>query len=351
MCGIVIIKELLYNMCMNFLKKYFVPHKINNFKPHIFRELSAFVIFLTIIALFLVAVSGRVLIGTDFTALVLPKVLVDYANQDRDTKNYGHLAINSVLEKAAQMKADDMAAKGYFAHKSPDGKTPWYWFQQVGYDFSYAGENLAVNFSDSVDVNTAWMNSPGHRDNILNSNFSEVGIATAEGMYQGRKTTFVVQLFGRPAEVSSTPAKTVTNTTKKTETKPVRIASATSSAVLSESVSTEVLGENGTNELYVSAQKGQPLEASSGRMTATTVNPKIKYSNFFERALLSPEKSLSILYSLIALIIIIGLVCTTFVEFRAHNLRAMFLAIGLLLVIFGLLYVYKTLIITPLLIQ
>lgn len=326
---------------MNFLKKYFVPHKVNNFKPHIFREVSAFAIFLTVIALFLVAVSGRVLVGTDFTALVLPRVLVDYANQDRDAKSYGHLAINPVLEKAAQMKADDMASKGYFAHKSPEGRTPWYWFQQVGYDFSYAGENLAVNFSDSVDVNTAWMNSPGHRDNIMNSNFSEIGIATAEGMYQGKKTTFVVQLFGRPAASNTVPVatKTVSSVPKKTEVKPTKIAVSTSSAVLSESVSTEVLGANGENELFVSAEKTS---------VATTVSPKVKYSNFLQRALLSPEKSLSILYSLIALIIIIGLICTTFIEFRAHNIRAVLLALGLLVVIFGLLYVYKSIIISPL---
>lgn len=324
------------------LKKYFVPHKVNSFKPHIFRQLSAFVIFLTVIALFLVAVSGRYLVGTDFVALVLPKVLVDYTNQNRDTKNYGHLAINSVLEKAAQMKADDMAEKGYFAHKSPDGKTPWYWFGQAGYDFSYAGENLAVNFSESVDVSNAWMNSPGHRENIMNSNFSEIGIATAEGMYQGRKTTFVVQLFGRPADAS---AKAVTlkpkTTSPKKESKPAQVAGATTSTVLSESISTEVLGINGESELFVSAEKAS---------VATTVSPKVKHSSFFERVLLSPERSLSILYSIIALIMMIGLLCTALIEFRAHNIRMMFLALGILVVMFGLLYVYHSVLFAPLLI-
>ncbi len=325
-------------------KKYFVPHKVNNYRPHIFRGLSVFIILLTVFALFLVAVSGRFLVSTDFTALVLPKVLVDYANKDRDAKNYSHLAINPVLEKAAQLKANDMAEKGYFAHKSPDGKTPWYWFKEAGYDFSYAGENLAVNFNDSVDVNTAWMNSPGHRDNIMNNNFSEVGIATADGMYKGRMTTFVVQLFGRPAKSVSTISASK-EVPKVVSSKPQSSSNiglgSNSSSVLSESTSTEVTSENGTTELFVSVEK-TPV--------ATTVSPQIKYSSFIERILLSPERTLSFVYLFIALLVVIGLIFTVFVEFRAHNIRAVMLALGILFVIFGLLYIYKSIIIEPVMI-
>src|SRR3989344_4740191 len=92
-----------------------------------------------------------------------------------------------------------MASKGYFAHVSPEGQSPWYWLKQAGYSFSYAGENLAVDFSDSADVSRAWLDSPGHRANILNKNFLETGVAISKGMYQGRETTFVVQFFGRQA--------------------------------------------------------------------------------------------------------------------------------------------------------
>lgn len=105
---------------------------------------------------------------------------------------------NDLLSAAAQLKANDMAAKGYFAHVSPDGKTPWYWIDKVGYSYDYAGENLAVNFIDSADVSNAWMASPTHRANILNPVFKEVGTATAVGTYKGRNAIFVVQLFGTP---------------------------------------------------------------------------------------------------------------------------------------------------------
>ncbi len=319
-------------------KKYFIPHKVNDYKPHVFREVSALAIFVIVVCLFLFAVSGPILIGKDFTALVLPKVLVDYANQDRDTKSYGHLAISPVLEKAAQLKANDMAENGYFAHKSPDGKTPWYWFKQVGYDFAYAGENLAVNFNDSIDVNTAWMNSPGHRANIMNDNFTEIGIATADGMYQGRKTTFVVQLFGRPAESEKSIVVTNKQTVTKTA-KTVPVVGSSSAKVLSESVTKEVLNEETSNDLFVAVAKNSAV---------ATASPNIKYSSFLQKVLLSPKAALSFFYMIIALILVLGLIFTIFVEFRVHNLRMVMLAVGLLIVIFGLLYIYKSIIISPL---
>lgn len=129
---------------------------------------------------------------------VYASVLVNLTNKNRASANLSELKVNPVLEKAAQMKADDMAAKGYFSHNTPDGKTPWYWFEQAGYKYEYAGENLAVNFEDSDDIETAWMNSPKHFTNIMNNKFIEIGIATSTGIYKGREAIFVVQLFGKP---------------------------------------------------------------------------------------------------------------------------------------------------------
>ena len=96
------------------------------------------------------------------------------------------------------MKARDMAEKGYFAHTSPDGKNPWYWLEQAGYKYQYAGENLAVNFNDSKDVTEAWMQSPTHRANIVKNKYTEVGTGVATGIYEGRKAVFAVQLYANP---------------------------------------------------------------------------------------------------------------------------------------------------------
>jgi uncharacterized protein YkwD len=134
----------------------------------------------------------------DLLSAVLATVLVDLTNADRATANLDGLTVNPLLENAARMKADDMAQKGYFAHNTPDGKTPWYWFIKAGYLYKYAGENLAVNFTESSEVEKAWMASPTHRLNILGKNYTEIGIATSTGMYQGKEVIFVVQMFGRP---------------------------------------------------------------------------------------------------------------------------------------------------------
>jgi len=134
----------------------------------------------------------------DSLSAIYAAVLVNLTNQNRVAANLSELKVNPVLEKAAQMKADDMASKSYFAHNTPDGKTPWYWFELAGYKYVYAGENLAVNFENSEDVETAWMNSPGHFLNIMNPKYTEIGIATSTGLYKGRTAIFVVQMFASP---------------------------------------------------------------------------------------------------------------------------------------------------------
>ncbi len=131
---------------------------------------------------------------------IYASVLVSLTNQNRAAANIAELKINPLLEKAAQMKADDMASKSYFAHNTPEGKTPWYFVEQAGYKYIYAGENLAVNFENSEDVETAWMNSRGHFLNIMNPKFTEIGIATSTGIYKGRTAVFVVQMFGAPVK-------------------------------------------------------------------------------------------------------------------------------------------------------
>lgn len=153
----------------------------------------------SVIALLLVFVFGLsygLKTSYEYLAAVYADVLVSLANQSRPKS--GELKVNPLLAIAAQNKAYDMAKRGYFSHVTPEGKAPWQWITEAGYSYAYAGENLAVNFTESEDVNAAWLNSPSHRANIVNNKFTEIGIATAEGMYDGRKATYVVQMFGAP---------------------------------------------------------------------------------------------------------------------------------------------------------
>ena len=157
------------------------------------------------ILLIFVFAIGLILPSSTF-ALVEESELIKLANAERSNNGLASLEYNTTLQKAAQMKANDMAKRGYFSHRTPDGKTPWYFFDQVGYGYRYAGENLAVNFFDSKEIALAWMNSPTHRANILKKNFTQIGIGVAYGIFQGKNTVFVAEFFGTPA----LSAKTIT---------------------------------------------------------------------------------------------------------------------------------------------
>src|SRR6266496_4734286 len=101
-----------------------------------------------------------------------------------------------------------MIAKNYWNHIAPDGTTPWHYFEQVGYSYSQAGENLAYGFSTSDQVVTAWMNSEEHRDNVLGG-YTDVGFGFANGEhYQNGNNTVVVAFYGLPSDQK--PLVTVT---------------------------------------------------------------------------------------------------------------------------------------------
>lgn len=129
-----------------------------------------------------------------------------YTNLERQ-KNGGltPLTRNYKLDQSAQTKLADMFEKQYFEHISPSGRGPGDLAKSVGYDFVLIGENLALGgFENDEAVVQAWMNSPGHRANILNSHYTEIGISAGEGLYEKESSWIAVQSFGTP--LSSCPA-------------------------------------------------------------------------------------------------------------------------------------------------
>lgn len=119
-----------------------------------------------------------------------------FTNQKRVENGLSPLSNSKELSGAASKKVDDMFAKNYWAHNSPDGITPWVFIKQSGYNYVYAGENLARGFSNSSDVVNAWMASPTHRANILSGNYNDVGFAIKSGNLNGEQTFLVVQELG-----------------------------------------------------------------------------------------------------------------------------------------------------------
>ncbi len=122
--------------------------------------------------------------------------IIYLTNESRKEKNLEPLVQNAKLTEAANKKAQDMLIKNYFAHNSPDNLSPWYWIDKEGYDYKYAGENLAMNFTSAKRMHNAWLESPTHRANIMNAKFKEIGVGVAEGFMGEKHSILVVQMFG-----------------------------------------------------------------------------------------------------------------------------------------------------------
>lgn len=138
-------------------------------------------------------------------------------NNQRATSGKSSLKLNSSLNSAAQAKANDMVARNYWSHNTPDGQEPWIFIDNTGYSYTKAGENLAYGFGTSNETITGWMNSPTHRDNMLDGGFSEVGFGYANGAnFNGDgEETVVVAMYAQPAvAVAPAPQRVAPATTK-----------------------------------------------------------------------------------------------------------------------------------------
>ncbi len=189
------------------LKKFFIACPENKFKPPWICESYIFWFLFILSFLHVIPILFYIYFPNDLMFADITKAaLVAMTNAERRTLGLEGLASDPILEKAAQAKAQDMFEKGYFSHESPQGVAPWFWFKKAGYDYSYAGENLAIGFLDSEEVYNGWANSYTHHQNILNPNYSEIGLAVAKGKFNGQETTIVVQLFGTRKNGNKTPA-------------------------------------------------------------------------------------------------------------------------------------------------
>lgn len=180
------------------LKNHFIPHPGNNHVPHVLHHRALFGYSVILIALKVLVVGvGITLPGYSlFSSAITPANIISLTNETRKNLDLPELTADPKLMQAAQAKAEDMFLNGYFAHTSPTGVTPWYWFKTFGYNYRSAGENLAAHFTEAEAVEAGWMASPTHRDNIVSDRYSEIGVGVAQGVFDGYETTLVVQMFG-----------------------------------------------------------------------------------------------------------------------------------------------------------
>ena len=242
------------------LRHYFLPHESNNQKAKILHPDSLFVMAIGLIAFQLIlSLAGNSfpkVLG--YAANISPEEVIRLTNVKRSENGLAPLAQNSTLSQAALAKGNDMLSKGYWAHFAPDGTSPWTFFLNFGYKYKYAGENLARDFSDASTAVNAWMNSPTHRENILNANYQDIGIGVVEGTLLGAETTIIVQFFGAPL------AGNVSNVT---ETKAKEVAQVVTKTTVPKLTPTPIPSPTPTPEITPSPTPQQPITESASSVT------------------------------------------------------------------------------------
>lgn len=122
--------------------------------------------------------------------------VISLVNAERTKRGLQPLAKNWELSRVARYKSEDMIVKGYFAHNSPTYGSPFDMMEAFGLRFTAAAENIAYGQRSPSEVMNAWMNSPGHRSNILSGNVSEIGVGVAA---KPNGVLYWTQMFIRPA--------------------------------------------------------------------------------------------------------------------------------------------------------
>ena len=332
---------------MGFLEKIIhsvVPHEKHKNIPHLLRGKFVGLLSLLVVTLFFVNENNfRIISGLNLTGAIYPAVLADMTNEDRTSGGLQKLTWNDTLEKAADLKAQDMVANSYFAHTSPRGISPWHWLSEVNYNFIYAGENLALDFTESRDVQEAWLNSPTHRANLLNQNYTEIGITAVDGMYEGRETTFVVEFFGKPTNVNlatntvtldeSGDEPTILETKDETTQPEIAGASTETTPKPTLKIIEQVDKEK---EKFIGIENTTITESTP---VVQTVSTQGKYSAWYQRIAVNPTNAIKAIYSTILALVLMSMVLVMFKEYQKHHFKH--LIMGLLLIVLTGVFLYS----------
>jgi hypothetical protein len=186
-------------------KHHFLPCPVSKKRATLLHH-NFFLFYSAIFLFFLVLINASKTLAPGvlgYASDIKVSELLKKTNEYRIKNGKKELVLNEKLSKAALEKAKFMFQKNFWAHTSPDGTEPWYFVLNQGYDYSFAGENLARNFNSSSEVVNAWINSSSHRENLISDNYDEIGFGVVNGVLDGYETTLVVQFFGKPRDPST----------------------------------------------------------------------------------------------------------------------------------------------------
>lgn len=180
------------------LRHWLIPRHTNNYRAKLLHNVGLTVLIAAFISFTAVTrlLQSSALHILGFASSITISEVITQTNQERLAHGLPALNVSSKLSQAAAGKAQDMFINSYWAHTSPSGITPWVFILDAGYDYVFAGENLAKDFSNTSRMMQAWMDSPTHRANIISDKYSEIGIAVVPGNLNGEDTVLVVQMFG-----------------------------------------------------------------------------------------------------------------------------------------------------------
>ncbi|MCB9819078.1 hypothetical protein H6788_02755 [Candidatus Nomurabacteria bacterium] len=340
----------------NWLKKVFVPNADNDFKPHILQRAALVGMMVLVLISFSIANLQSILwVSSDWlVSTILPAIVTDATNSARAEEGKSPLVRNPALDEAARLKAEDMAKNEYFAHWSPTGVSPWHWFNESGYSYAHAGENLAVHFTDSSAVVDAWLKSPTHRENIMDAKYTEIGIGTAKGQYEGYDTVFVVQMFGTPATVASAPVVEETTVPAVQEVEvlvaeegvsvieeDLAVAPPVVAGAQEDTEANVSVTEEGTvvYESFASTVAEDVTEGAEEVISAPVGNITSSPSTIY-RIMTSPRLLLQIVYSILGLFVIGALLASIIIEWRRHHPVQIVYATAMLLMMIVLFQVH-----------
>ena len=159
-----------------------------------------------LLILFLMTANSNIVLANELyydNPQITPAKMLSLTNQSREENGLVALTVNQKLASAAEAKTDNMFECQYFNHNSPSGATPWDWIKAAGYDYRYAGENLAIDFVTAESAHKALMTSDSHRENILNQNYTEVGISVKRDIFEGSESVIIVMEFGTPLQTKA----------------------------------------------------------------------------------------------------------------------------------------------------
>jgi hypothetical protein len=189
------------------ISRLFHPSSLNGHQSRLLHPESLLYFCFIVLAAFGLVKAVRFFPGIEHSILgyasnITAEQVLAQTNEVRQAQGLPSLRLNGALSQAAMSKGQNMFSEQYWSHTSPDGEEPWQFVKEAGYAYKAAGENLARDFSTTGEMMSAWMASPTHQANILNSKFEEIGIAVIDGTLGGFETTLVVQMFGTPAAAS-----------------------------------------------------------------------------------------------------------------------------------------------------